>query len=108
MENENMEKITMIWINAIEKSMDNDDYNLEEAMKFIPGENDDEYLETFYGTAHVICEPVFNYNNKEEMKASEEYESFMDKNIDNWVGFIKSSFGDDWGAIAEKIKEFGY
>jgi hypothetical protein len=55
--------------------------------------------DTFYTAAQYIVEPE---------GIEDDYYDFADTDPENWAGFIRSHFGEDWGRIAEIVNEYGY
>lgn len=66
-------------------------------------DGDDSQSDTFYKYAGCIVEPLIN-----DDEARDAYYEFMDNDPENWVGFIKNNFGDEWGEIAQIVTEYGY
>lgn len=83
------------------------DSKLQKAIKagyeILNGTGSDEDFEAFYAVAGNLVEPHFDDDN-----AREDYQDLMDNDMENWVGWIKSTFGDDWGMIAKVVAEYGY
>ena len=71
--------------------------------EMLNGTASDNDTETFYKAARCIVEPRFSNDD-----AQEDYQEFMDNDPENWVGFIKNNFGEDWGFIAQVVTEYGY
>jgi len=54
----------------------------------------------------AIVEP-FNQS-AEYGEVEEEYDNWVNENTDQWVGWISSTFGSDWGRVAQHVAENGY
>ena len=57
----------------------------------------------YYTAARCLVEPVIPNASDEEA-----YYEFLENDPDNWIGWVRSTFGEQWGQLAEKIMEWGY
>lgn len=72
----------------------------ENILNGVASENE---FEIFYSAASCIVEPRI----KNEEAASDYYQ-FMEDDAENWVGWINSTFGSQWGKVAEVVSKYGY
>ncbi len=89
-------EISEVWETSLEKA-------IKAGTEMLNGTQTDEELDTFYTVAQRIVEPSIN-----DSEVEEEYHSFMENDIDNWVSFITQHLGSRWGYLASVVKEYGY
>ena len=73
------------------------------APKLIDGTASESEINQFYSLAQCIVEPEIDNDEDQD-----EYYDYMDKDMNNWSNWISNTFGDEWGIIANTIKEYGY
>ena len=62
----------------------------------------DDDMEIFNNACAAIVEPNMRDT------AFEAYCEFMENDMDNWVSWISQTFGEDWGTLADIIRQYGY
>lgn len=53
-----------------------------------------------------VCAAIVEPNMRDT--AFEAYCEFMENDMDNWVSWISQTFGEDWGTLADIIRQYGY
>lgn len=64
----------------------------------------DDY-EDYSQLAVVIVEPTFTEN---QSVIQEEYAEYIENNTDNWAAWVRQTFGNALGNLADAVNEYGY
>jgi len=83
---------------TLANSMNNCNVDLADAIQ-----GKDDYSDTYNQAAEAIVEPRFN--NEE---AQEQFQEWVENDMENWAGLVKNLGGDQWYEIAQNVVENGY
>lgn len=95
-----MHEMEQRWIDAIHNEMISSETARHKLEEFEAGGRED----------WSLVRPVFRCIMEFEMDEEDfkEWERFTNEDMDKWVNWIRSNFGDIWGDVAKVISEVGY